>query len=103
MEHSQRILNILKEKNISAYRIAKETHISESLFSKWNTSPTSEISSKNLVKIADYLNCSIDYLLGRTDIPTINSIQKSMQYSEIAAFGGTETEGTQKPIVEETP
>ena len=72
MEHSQIILNIMKERNISAYRLAKETGISESLFSKWEKNPTSKISSINLVKIADYLGCSIDYLLGRTDNPEVN-------------------------------
>ncbi len=72
MEHSQIILNIMKERNISAYRLAKETGISESLFSKWEKNPTSKISSINLVKIADYLGCSIDYLLGRTDNPDVN-------------------------------
>lgn len=30
------------------------------------------ISSINLAKIADYLDCSVDYLLGRTDNPDIN-------------------------------
>lgn len=28
--------------------------------------------SENLAKIADYLNCSVDYLLGRTDNPEVN-------------------------------
>lgn len=28
--------------------------------------------SDNLAKIADYLDCSVDYLLGRTDKPEIN-------------------------------
>lgn len=69
MHHSQTILNIFQEKGLSAYKVAKETGISESLFSKWKTNPTSEISSKNLVKIADYLDVSIDYLLNRTDNP----------------------------------
>ena len=65
MEHSQIILKILEDRKISAYRLAKETGISESLFSKWKKKSTSEISSKNLVLIADYLNCSVDYLIGR--------------------------------------
>lgn len=30
------------------------------------------MSSINLARIADYLNCSVDYLLGRTDNPEIN-------------------------------
>ncbi len=31
-----------------------------------------DILSKNLARIADYLDCSVDYLLGRTDNPNIN-------------------------------
>ena len=72
MEHSQIILDLLAAKGISAYRLAKETHISESLFSKWKKNPTSDISSSNLVRIADYLDCSVDYLLGRTENPSVN-------------------------------
>ena len=30
------------------------------------------IQSNSLAKIADYLNCSVDYLLGRTDNPNVN-------------------------------
>ncbi|MCI9576404.1 MAG: helix-turn-helix transcriptional regulator [Clostridiales bacterium] len=72
MEHSQKILYIMKSRNISAYKLAKETGISESLFSKWKKNPTSEIASINLVRIANYLDCSVDYLLGRTDNPEVN-------------------------------
>ena len=69
MEHSQIILKIMEERNITAYRMAKETGISESLFGKWKEKPTSKITSCNLVLIANYLDCSVDYLLGRTDDP----------------------------------
>lgn len=72
MEHSQIILSIMNSKNISAYKLSKATGISESLFSKWKKNPTSEITSANLVRIADYLDCSVDYLLGRTDNPEVN-------------------------------
>lgn len=72
MEHSQIILSIMNSKNISAYKLSKATGISESLFSKWKKNPTSEIASANLVRIADYLDCSVDYLLGRTDNPEVN-------------------------------
>ena len=30
------------------------------------------LSSESLAKIADYLDCSVDYLLGRTDKPDVN-------------------------------
>lgn len=34
---------------------------------------TKGMASFSLAKIADYLNCSIDYLVGRTDVPEVNS------------------------------
>ena len=72
MEHSQRILKIIEEKGVTEYRVSKETGISNSFFGKWKAHPTSKISSCNLVLIADYLGCSVDFLLGRTDNPEIN-------------------------------
>ena len=72
MEHSQRILQLIAERGLTEYRVSKDTGISNSLFGKWKVHPTSKISSEKLVLIADYLDCSIDYLLGRTDRPEIN-------------------------------
>lgn len=31
-----------------------------------------DILTLNFAKIADYLDCSVDYLLGRTDVPEVN-------------------------------
>ena len=72
MKHSERILKIIEERKITRYKLAKETGISESLFSKWREKPSSKIASQNLELIADYLGCSVDYLLGRTDNPEVN-------------------------------
>ena len=70
--HTVRILKILEERNVTGYRLSKEIGISDSLFSKWRLRPTSKISSEILVSIADYLDCSVDYLLGRTENPEVN-------------------------------
>lgn len=72
MEHTERILNILEERQITGYKLSKVTGISDSLFSKWRAKPSSKVSSEFLVAIADYLDCSVDYLLGRTDNPEVN-------------------------------
>lgn len=72
MEHTERILKILEERNITAYRLSKEIGISLSLPSKWKEKPSSKVSSEILVSIADYLDCSVDYLLGRTENPNLN-------------------------------
>lgn len=55
----------LQDNNITAYRVAKETGIAQGLMNQYKNgikTPTTE----NLIKIADYLECSIDFLLGRT-------------------------------------
>lgn len=72
MEHTEIILRIMEERGITSYKMAKETGISESLFSKWREKPSSKVTSQNLRLIADYLGCSVDYLLGRTDNPEMN-------------------------------
>ena len=72
MEHTEIILAEIEKKGDSWYRVAKITGISESLFGKWKKKPSSKVSSENLVRIADYLGCSVDYLLGRTENPEIN-------------------------------
>lgn len=47
-----------------------------------------------IVKIADYLNCSVDYLLGRTDVPEINrgvyllKNNDDISNAQIAAYSG---------------
>ena len=71
MEHTERILSILEERKVTGYRLSKEIGISDSLFSKWRAKPTSKVSSDILVAIADYLDCSVDYLLGRTEDPEL--------------------------------
>ena len=72
MEHSEIILEEMEKRGITPYRMAKETGITQSLLSLWKKKPTSNIYSCNLVQIADVLNCSVDYLLGRTDDPTLH-------------------------------
>lgn len=67
----ERFLQILQERNISAYRVAKDTGISQGLMNEYKNGvklPTTQ----NLVKIADRLDCSADYLLGRTENPAVN-------------------------------
>lgn len=69
MEHSERILQIFADREITTYRVARETGVTANLFTAWKKKPTSKIQSCTLVLIADYLDCSVDYLLGRTDNP----------------------------------
>lgn len=46
------------------------------------------LSSFALARIADYLDCSVDYLLGRTNIPEVNRPAPQLHQLKIAARGG---------------
>ena len=64
----ERIDFILEERNIVPAQMMKAIGASTGLFSQWR-SGLQKPSADKVVKIADYLNCSVDYLLGRTDNP----------------------------------
>lgn len=58
-------------KNIKPNTATKALGLSSATATNWKTSgrvPNGE----TLAKIADYFNCSVDYLLGRTDVPDVN-------------------------------
>ncbi len=63
---SKKLVEILQIKNISAYYLAKNTGISQGLMSDYKNGIKMP-NIQNLTKIADCLDCSVDYLLGRTD------------------------------------
>ena len=46
MEHSERILQIMEARGVTAYRVAKDAGVSESVFSEWRRKPSSNIYSK---------------------------------------------------------
>ncbi len=47
--------------------VGKEMGISSGIISKWKSGAIP--SGENLIKLAQYFDCSIDYLVGRTDNP----------------------------------
>lgn len=65
-----RFYELCLKKNTKPNPLAKEIGISSGVITKWKSGsiPNGEM----LIKIADYLGCSVDYLLGRTDNPEIN-------------------------------
>jgi len=68
---TDKFVELLQSREVKAYRVAKETNISQGqmgYYFRGERIPTAE----NLVKIADFFDVSVDYLLGRTDNPEIN-------------------------------
>lgn len=63
---------IRKEKNITQIRLSIAAEVSQETISAYESGKAMP-SAETLIKIADFLNISIDYLLDRTDIPVINT------------------------------
>ena len=66
-----RLKKLRKAKNISQLKLALDLNMSQNTISRYETSER-EPGLNELIKIADYFNVSIDYLLERTDNPEIN-------------------------------
>ena len=65
-----RLKEIRKSKGISQIRLAMELNTSQNTISRYETGER-EPGIAELIKIADYFNVSVDYLLERTDKPII--------------------------------
>ena len=67
----QNILKIAKEHKINNQQLCKLLNTNPNKIYDWKIGK-SKPSAEDVYIIADYLDCSVDYLLGRTDNPEIN-------------------------------
>ena len=66
MEFSERLKNLRKQAHLTQTEVAEKLGISQQAYASWERGikkPTQD----NLVKIAQILNVSIDYLIGNSD------------------------------------
>ena len=63
-----RLKEIRKRKGISQLKLAMDLHMNQNTVSRYDTGER-EPGINELIKIADYFNISIDYLVERTDNP----------------------------------
>lgn len=71
MQFTERLSLLMEEKQITKYRLSKDITVPESLVGYWLRNER-QPAKDNLMKLADYFNVSVDYLLGRTDKPEVN-------------------------------
>lgn len=99
------IKNYCKAKSISISTLLSDCHIRKSLIydmEKRDMTPSAEI----LEQIADYLGCSIDYLLGRTDIPEINTLDNMVRIytaarsRDVGAYGEAEVQTVRQSLID---
>ena len=65
-----RLKELREDSDIKQQTIADHLHIKQNTYSQYETGVIS-ITAEVLIKLADYYNVSIDYLLDRTDIPNL--------------------------------
>lgn len=92
-----KIKELSKAKNIVIKDMLTECGLSKNTLSSM-LSGGSTPKSDNLARIADYLNVSVDYLLGRTNIPEVNKVNTIV--IPIAARGGNGVEYKEMPVEE---
>lgn len=68
---AERIKQTAKSKKISVKQMLEDCEMNKNVISTM-LSRGSMPKADNLARIADYLDCSVDYLLGRTDNPDVN-------------------------------
>jgi len=59
----EQVISILKERNLSWYKVVKDTKISDSNMRDWRRGCSPLL--PRLIELANYLDISIDYLVGR--------------------------------------
>lgn len=67
----QRIRDLREDKDMTQTQMAKILSCSQRIYSNYERGDV-DIPTDILIKIADYHNVSIDYLLGRTNNQTLN-------------------------------
>lgn len=64
-----RLKELRKKRNISQLKLAMDLQLNQNAISRYETG-VREADYSTLIKIADYFDVSIDYLLERTDNPS---------------------------------
>lgn len=98
MNNPQKIANLIRvqatTQRINVSQMLTEIGLGKSTLS--NLENGSMLKADSLGKIADYLNVSVDYLLGRTDEPNSSMLNNSISATDIKGnnvqtIGGNET------------
>ena len=83
---AERIKHFSKKRGIHVNKMLQDVGLG---FNTMSNMKKSMPKADNLAKIADYLNCSVDYLLGRTAIPEVNRTSENKHIIKFAARNGS--------------
>lgn len=90
----ERIKSLASKRDKSMKEVAIDLGFSENLFYRWKTT---EPKGVDLEKVADYFEVSVDYLLGRSENPKINTGKTDDEFNE---FFKMRTDGLSEDQIE---
>ncbi|EPI2836442.1 helix-turn-helix domain-containing protein [Listeria monocytogenes] len=93
----ERIKKLSAKKGITISQLTSELEMGENSIYRWKTQKPA---LDKLQKVADYFNVSIDYLVGRTDKPTIDTDIPPEATTLAAHIDPSATEEDMKKILE---
>lgn len=99
MDTIQKIIELLNKKGISGAKMSRDLGFSNAVFSQWKTGKQKP-SAEKLLKMAEYLGVSADYLLGieqKENSPQLSELSKRI-IDELESLSKTEAEAVLKQI-----
>lgn len=97
-----RIRSLANDRKVTLAELERNLNFSNGSLRKWETSTPS---GDKIEKIADYFNVSTDYLLGRTDNPTIANKKEHFFFEgkevDVEELASTAMRFNGKPLTEE--
>lgn len=85
MSDLSNMFRLIAERGLTAKKVADETGISTGNISDWKSGRSSP-SVLKLAQIADFLDCSMDFLVGRTNRPVVISEMREEDQELLSAF-----------------
>ncbi len=64
---SERLIELMQENGLNAEKLSKKLGVAPTIIRRWCL-PQKDIYYSNLLQVANYFNCSLDFLCGRSDI-----------------------------------
>lgn len=96
-----RLYHLCTKNNFKPNTVAKAIGLSTATATKWKNG--SVPNGEALSKIADYLDCSVDYLLGRTDTPQVVNLPEPLISTILSEYSKNSDEFISDDFIKEPP
>lgn len=96
-----RLYHLCTKNNFKPNTVAKAIGLSTATATKWKNG--SVPNGEALSKIADYLDCSVDYLLGRTDTPQVVNLPKPLISTLLSEYSKNSDDFISDDFIKEPP